>query len=199
MTKEIEADGPRRRILTTARHLFGAHGFHSTTIAVLASEAGVSVGQIYRKFPGKEDIIVAIVEEDTRDHLNALEETFSMVDRGELTVPGAIEQFARNAMTRANEALGFEILAESYRNPRVGETVHMLSSRYRDLVRRLALRANPELDELNLDACVEIMTACFFGLSLRTSSRPMADPARLSEATACLIIRGLEPAAARCD
>lgn len=191
MIRKHREDSSRQRIMATSRQMFGAGGFHSTPMAALAIAAGISVGQIYRHFPGKDDIIVAIAEEDARNHICALEQIFNAVDDCELTVAGAIEQFALNALTRANESLSIEILAEAYRNARVAETVHMLSSHYRALVRRLALRAQPALDELDLDACVEIMTACFFGLGLRTSSGPMLDPDKISRATACLIIRGL--------
>ena len=56
-----EADG-RARILTAARTLFSANGFHQTSMAQLASAAQVSVGQIYRLFKGKEEVIEALVE-----------------------------------------------------------------------------------------------------------------------------------------
>src|SRR3546814_2708323 len=80
---------------------------------------------------------------------------------------------------------------------RVSETIHLLSTRYRDLVRRLTSRARPDLNDLDLEACVEIMTACFYGLGLRTSTRTGLDPTTLSRAAACLIIRGLESAKPR--
>src|SRR3546814_14888848 len=76
-------------------------------------------------------------------------------------------------------------------------TTLVRSTRYRDLVRRLTARARPDLNDLDLEACVEIMTACFYGLGLRTSTRTGLDPTTLSRAAACLIIRGLESAKPR--
>src|SRR3546814_14238667 len=100
--------------------------------------------------------------------------------------------FANNALTRANEALSLEILAESYRNQRVSETIHLLSTRYRDLVRRLTSRARPDLNDLDLEACVEIMTACFYRLGFRTYNRTGLVTATLRRADSCHILCVLE-------
>lgn len=191
--EEIDPRGVRRRIMNASRDLFDSHGFHSTAMAELASAAKVSVGQIYRHFPSKNDIVIAIAREDADLSLSALEKISDAADRGEIEFATAIEMFAYNALTRSNEGLSFEILAESYRNPPVAEMVQLLSDRYRGLVRRLATRVNPELNEVDLEACVEIMVACFHGLGLRTSSRPALNLAQISRATGCLIGRVLTP------
>jgi AcrR family transcriptional regulator len=186
-----DTDDSRTRIMAASRRLFGQRGFHSTPMADLAVEARVSVGQIYRHFPGKDDIIVAIVEEDARVHMAGLEEIFASAERGEISLAKAIELFAFRSLTKANAGLSFEILAESYRNPRVADVVHRLSSRYRDLIRRLASHARPELDAVDLDACVEIMNGCFHGFAIRISQQHQIDPLEISRATACLILRGI--------
>lgn len=55
----------RRRLVTdTARKLFMNHGFHATGMAQLAKESGIAVGQIYRDFASKEDIVAAICNAD---------------------------------------------------------------------------------------------------------------------------------------
>jgi len=186
-----KASSSRERIMSASRQLFNARGFHSTSMSELATSAQVSVGQIYRHFSGKDDIIVAIVEQDASDHLDRLDRVFAAVDAGEIGPARAIELFAFNALSRADEALSFEILAESFRNVRVAETVRRLTTRFRDIVRRLALRVQPDLDPLDLEASVEIMTACFYGLRLRKLADPSLDAEQLSRSTACLIIRGL--------
>src|ERR1700761_3779385 len=93
MAAKPEQDDSRARIMETSRRLFGQRGFHSTPMADLAIEARVSVGQIYRHFPGKDDIIVAIVEEDARVHIAGLEEISASAERGEISLAKAIELF----------------------------------------------------------------------------------------------------------
>ena len=186
----IATVGSRQRIMDASRHLFEEKGFHAAPMAELAAMAKVSVGQIYRHFAGKDDIIVAIAEQDAKANLALLEEIFESADRGELSAIEAIEMFAFTSMTRVNSALWFEIQAESHRNPRVADALRGLTDRHEDLVRRLAIRTQPALGDSELDACVEIMTACFFGLGMRASLRP-TDPRAISRATACLIVSAL--------
>ena len=54
----------RRRITDAARKLFVANGFHATGMAQLAKASGIAVGQIYRDFAAKEDIVAALVTAD---------------------------------------------------------------------------------------------------------------------------------------
>src|SRR3546814_3450171 len=87
---------PRERIMEASRELFAAKGFHSAPMAELAAAAQVSVGQIYRHFPCKDDIIVGIAEEDAHENLNILEAIFESTERGDLSPSQAIEMFANN-------------------------------------------------------------------------------------------------------
>src|SRR3546814_14263424 len=74
--KYAEGESPRERIVNAARRLFGSKGFYATTTAELAVEAAVSIGQIYRLFTGKDDIILAIVEENVRVRVAGMSSIF---------------------------------------------------------------------------------------------------------------------------
>lgn len=47
----------RELILTTAIKLFNEHGFHGTSIQMVANSAQIAAGSLYRYFSGKEDLI----------------------------------------------------------------------------------------------------------------------------------------------
>jgi AcrR family transcriptional regulator len=53
----------REHILRTASRIFGQEGFHHATMRGIAGEAGVALGLIYRYFPGKEDLALALYGE----------------------------------------------------------------------------------------------------------------------------------------
>ena len=53
----------RRRILAAARALFAAPGL-DVTLDDVARHAGVGVGTVYRRFPGKEDLVEALFAEE---------------------------------------------------------------------------------------------------------------------------------------
>jgi AcrR family transcriptional regulator len=61
--RQAQARQTREAIIATARRLFLADGFASTTVAAIAAEIGVSVDTIYKSFGGKPGLVRAICEE----------------------------------------------------------------------------------------------------------------------------------------
>jgi len=53
----------RRRLYETAVRLITSHGWQETTLRDVATEAGVSVGLLYRYFPSKRAIVLALYDE----------------------------------------------------------------------------------------------------------------------------------------
>jgi TetR/AcrR family transcriptional regulator, transcriptional repressor of aconitase len=60
-------DARRDQILSAARRCFLRDGFHATSMQDLFAEAGLSSGAVYRYFASKDDVIIAIAEENMRD------------------------------------------------------------------------------------------------------------------------------------
>lgn len=173
----------KERIMAAARDLFDSHGFHQTSMAELAVAAQVSVGQIYRLFKGKEDIIAAIVQADSDERYLHMDALRKRLDAGELTIEQTFEQLLLHVVDEKDEALSFDIMAESFRNVAVADTIAAMCVRFRRYIRDFACAANPDLSGEALDGAEEIVLACMFGLGHRSLSRPSlsaADTARLS-------------------
>jgi AcrR family transcriptional regulator len=72
-------------ILETARALFLRDGFAPTTIAAIASGAGVSVDTVYKRFGGKPGLVRAICEQalagDGREHAEARSDALHIAER----------------------------------------------------------------------------------------------------------------------
>ena len=51
------------RLYATAIHLISRRGYDATTLRDIAEEAGVSLGLLYRYFPGKQAVVLALYEE----------------------------------------------------------------------------------------------------------------------------------------
>lgn len=66
-------------LLTAAEALFAEKSYHNTTVADIATRAGLATGSVYRYFESKRDILVAVVRainEDVRHAMrDAIEET----------------------------------------------------------------------------------------------------------------------------
>src|SRR5688500_10968688 len=53
----------RDRLYATATQLIAARGYEATTLRDVAKEAGVSVGLLYRYFPSKQAVVIALYDE----------------------------------------------------------------------------------------------------------------------------------------
>ncbi|MBA4090004.1 MAG: TetR family transcriptional regulator [Sphingobium sp.] len=181
----------RIRILAAARILFDSHGFHQTAMAELAVAAQVSVGQIYRLFKSKEDIIEALVHDDADQWCGEMAEIQMRMDAGELTIVDTFELLLLHTIDEKDEALSFDILAESFRNPAVADTIGAMCQRFRTYIRYFACAANDKLSGEALDAAEEMILACLFGLGHRSISRPRLSASSAARLTAEMIVTAL--------
>src|SRR6266571_571951 len=73
----------RERILRAAIDVFARNGYFNAKVAEIARVAGVADGTIYLYFDGKEDLLVTIFREHTRNYLQSLERELAHIRRPE--------------------------------------------------------------------------------------------------------------------
>jgi len=73
----------RERILRAAIDVFAQSGYFNAKVSEIARAAGVADGTIYLYFDGKEDLLVSIFREYTRNYLQSLERDLANVNRPE--------------------------------------------------------------------------------------------------------------------
>jgi AcrR family transcriptional regulator len=56
------ADERRRQVLAAALKVFAVDGYHGSSTATIAKEAGISHSYVFKLYPTKEDMFVAVVE-----------------------------------------------------------------------------------------------------------------------------------------
>jgi AcrR family transcriptional regulator len=61
--RTAQGEATRRRLYETAIRLIAARGWQATTLRDVAGEAGVSVGLLYRYFPSKRAVVLALYDE----------------------------------------------------------------------------------------------------------------------------------------
>jgi AcrR family transcriptional regulator len=69
------------QILDTALELFANEGYHTTSISRIAEKAGISKGLLYNYFPGKESLVLEIINRGRAQ----LMESFDLNQDGTLT------------------------------------------------------------------------------------------------------------------
>ncbi|WP_116204099.1 TetR/AcrR family transcriptional regulator [Amycolatopsis circi] len=52
-----------QKVLSAAEHVLTEHGLDAFTVAAVAAQAGMSVGTIYRRFDGKEQLLYAVKDQ----------------------------------------------------------------------------------------------------------------------------------------
>jgi AcrR family transcriptional regulator len=71
----------RELILDTALEVFATHGFHGSSISMIAKHAGIAKGLMYNYFDSKEELLKAILNKGVQDILKV----FSKVVNQEIT------------------------------------------------------------------------------------------------------------------
>jgi len=121
----------REQILEVALELFASHGFHPTSIGLIAEKAGISKGLMYNYFESKEELVLAIIEKGR----SRLMESFDANRDGILTSDEFLfhinENFELLSKYLPYWKLYFAILMQPsvYRMAREKSSIHLLRQR----------------------------------------------------------------------
>jgi TetR/AcrR family transcriptional regulator, transcriptional repressor of aconitase len=135
-------DARRDQILNAARRCFRRDGFHATSMQDLFAEAGLSAGAVYRYFASKDEVIVAIAEDN-------LGEVLAMINQVETADPGRsageVVAAALDMVRARDEAEGLGGMAvlvwsEALRNPALAGQLRALLTGIHDDFTRLVSR-----------------------------------------------------------
>ena len=115
-------DARREQILAAARRCFLRDGFHGTSMQDLFAESGLSSGAFYRYFAGKDELIIAIAQDNFRDvaamiHSVAQQDGVSLGD----ALADVLELINARHAEQGLGALAVQVWAEALRNPRLAE------------------------------------------------------------------------------
>jgi AcrR family transcriptional regulator len=138
----------KQQILEAAANCFARNGFHRTSMQDIVKESGVSAGLIYRYFTGKDDMIVAIVEDWHARRETKLDDTLTGYLDLLRTIAGPEAAQERN--------LSMQAWAETIRNPRI-----------RDLARQ-GVDDQRKTHALP-DGLIRVLVAIYQGLLLQSS------------------------------
>ncbi|WP_425442542.1 TetR/AcrR family transcriptional regulator [Sphingomonas lenta] len=182
----------RRKLIDTARKLFIANGFHATGIAQIARESGIAVGQIYRDFASKEEIVAALVEVDCGAYMDG-ETLDAAIRAGDAeSVRTWLHHFVEPDEDLEEGRLFAEIVAESSRNERIAAIFTTLQDRLKaKIVSAIALLAPGEGLAERRGALADLITALSLGLLHYRLLRPTVDAGALAQALREVIDREL--------
>jgi len=121
LNRAEKREANRGRILSAARAVFGARGFHGATIEEIAEEAGLSNGAIYYNFDSKGDLFLELLDERMEERVRHMRRTLTdAAQAGNRDV--GLDEEARDATRSLKESrewrlLLFEFVAHAVRTP----------------------------------------------------------------------------------
>ncbi len=74
--------GKEERILDAAVRVFARSGYHGSSMASVAQEAGVAAGTIYLYFERKQDLLITLFQRDLGGYIESCRPTLAMAEPG---------------------------------------------------------------------------------------------------------------------
>lgn len=156
------------RILTAAEGAFAKHGFRGARMQDVASEAGMSAGNLYRYFTSKDAIVSGLVARDQA----AMSEDFRRLASSD-DLLGQVDALLRrhfDETPREHAQFILEIWAEAARNPIIGDLCSRVDSRVRDQLSALLASSADVHPGADVDFAARLMATLFAGLFKRRAT-----------------------------
>jgi len=151
-------------LIDIARKSFQRNGLHGTTLAVIAKDSTLSVGQIYRIFVNKEEIVEAVVNQIVSERVALfLAQNHDLAQKAVLlarAIPPTDGQ-------RLDDALLMEINAESLRNPRLLAILQRADQKMKNEATTMIRRHLPQVSEEALADSSELIAIIVEGVAFR--------------------------------
>lgn len=174
-TREQQRAQTRADLLTAAADVFARHGYHGTSVDMVAEAAGYTKGAVYSNFDSKEDLFLALLEARLEDSLQSMQDvmdTAAPEDR-----PAAFGQRRDEIAQWEPQWFLLEAEFELYaaRNPEVRERIAKRQQQTREVIED-ALRRH--IDELGLkpaypvEELARLIVAAGDGMSLMALNNP---------------------------
>ncbi|PJE55609.1 TetR/AcrR family transcriptional regulator [Marinomonas sp. BSi20584] len=136
-------------------------GFHKASMSEIAKTAGLSVGQIYRYYAHKDDIICALVEQLTQKRLQFMA---SFLDKKDWLERHFSEE---NQETHNMRIMHTEIQAEATRNPVIAKIYKESHTRLQNHAVVILMSRYPTITEREAIARIEMLVTLTEGLLVR--------------------------------
>ena len=100
----------RRRILAAARDMIAKDGWQGAQIALIAAQAGVATGSVYRYFESKSVLFAHVLAEVSEHELTILRSIIDGKGSAEERLHGAVQAFVRRGLK--SRRLAYALIAE---------------------------------------------------------------------------------------
>ena len=142
-TNRIEKNHKYHQILEAAVKVFARQGFHQSTVAQIAKEAGVADGTIYLYFKNKDDILVQFFSFRTKQVFDSFREEVDRAQASSDKLRNLVRRHLAEFQRDRDGAVVFQV--ETHQNSRLAEAqIREMSQMYRDLISEIVEQGQQE-------------------------------------------------------
>lgn len=184
---ERDAKDKRARIIAAAYRVLAEKGYEGATVKEIARAAGVAPGLVHYYFAGKDELLVAMLQEESQRYSAAMQRLAASVPAEDLTRLAMAEPERRTLEQPEWYRLRYALFALALHNPTLAPAVRRLLAGGRAGIATLVSKALGE-QASNPDAVAAVLLAAFDGLALQK----IVDPAFDLEGAYRVLIRMIE-------
>jgi len=184
-TRARAVEDNRQTVLAAARRRFEADGFHGATLDAIADEAGFSKGVVYSQFGSKDELFLAVLEDNIRRRHEAMETRFASVGAPADLAALAVLSIGENVATVAWQAALLEFRAYAWRQPELNRRYLALHTRTIESIAGFidaVFRGNGEVPPMPADQLASIALASSTGVLAEYMADPSIDTTVLARA-----------------
>lgn len=176
----------REDILGAARACFAEKGFTATTMAYIAKRVGMSVGNLYNYFPGKDAILNELAKKESRRNV----EYAKRFEQGEIGLDeqrASLIECMRERMQTAHARVTLEVFAESTHNEKIAQIVHRFDEEVREFLAVIYRNAGLTPEEIKAKIVLDMLL--MDGIMIRVLAQPDLDVDFVAKIVADQILR----------
>ena len=141
--KQPEINRKYHQILEAAVKIFARQGFHQSTIAQIAKEAGVADGTIYLYFKNKDDILVQFFSYRTKQVFESFREEVGRAETSSDKLRNLVHRHLAEFQRDRDGAVVYQV--ETHQSSRLAEAqIKEMSKMYRDLISEIVEQGQQE-------------------------------------------------------
>lgn len=164
----------RARLVAAALQEFGRHGIDGTSVEQLCEAAGFTRGAFYSNFATKDDLCVAIVEDQTRQMILDCEAALQQLPTNLAPIEMVSRVLGATRWTEDEHRTQLELELRSWRNPELGARVDAVRTDCHALLIEVVDRAcqNARIStDLDIEDIISLFEALFLAPALARSGR----------------------------
>ena len=142
-TNRIEKNNKYHQILEAAVKVFARQGFHQSTVAQIAKEAGVADGTIYLYFKNKDDILVQFFNFRAKQVFESFREEVDRAETSSDKLRNLVRRHLAEFQRDRDGAVVYQV--ETHQSSRLAEAqIKEMSKMYRDLISEIIEQGQQE-------------------------------------------------------